>query len=233
MGYNYKSEFFSANVNLYSTNWKDRVDGSSDVVDNVLTIKETTGQSQYHKGVEVDFIANVTKQFRVKGFLSAGDWEYVGEVISRTLDEDRNVKGVPEVVDVDGGKVGDAAQFSIGLGIDYNILDELSIDSDYRFYDNLYSNVSAVKQNLKLPSFGLLDFGVSYRLGLGDEKSKSLHFRANVNNVLDIEYLSELRTNYTAGHEKATGITYKGVDTGNSGYFGLGRTWNVSIRYNF
>jgi hypothetical protein len=233
MGYNYKSEFFSANVNLYSTSWKDRVDGTSDVVDNVVTIKETTGQSQYHKGVEVDFIANVTKQFRVKGFLSAGDWEYVGEVTSRTLDEDRNVVGVPEVVDVDGGKVGDAAQFSVGLGIDYNILDELSIDSDYRFYDNLYSNVSAVKQNLKLPSYGLLDFGVSYRLDLGDEKSKSLNFRANVNNVLDTEYLSELRTNYTAGHENATGITYKGVDTGNSGYFGFGRTWNVSIRYNF
>ncbi|QNM84860.1 TonB-dependent receptor [Polaribacter pectinis] len=231
-GYSYSSENLKANVNLYSTSWKDRVDGSSRVSNNIVTITETTGQSQYHKGVEVDFIANITSDIKLKGFLSAGEWEYVGTVTSRTLDEDRNVTAPPSLVDVDGGKVGDAAQFSTGLGIDYNIFKGLSIDSDYRFYDNLYANVGAVKENLKLPSYGLLDFGVSYKFDLGSDNDKSISLRANVNNVLDTEYLSELRTNIYNDSD-ANGVFYKGVDTANEGYFGYGRTWNVSVRYNF
>ena len=232
LGYSYTAENFKANVNLYSTSWKDRVDGSSRVSNGIVTITENTGQSQYHKGVEVDFITNITSNFKLKGFLSAGDWEYVGAVTSRTLDEDRNVTATPTTVDVNGGKVGDAAQFSAGLGIDYNIFKGLSIDSDYRFYDNLYANVGAVKNNLKLPSYGLLDLGVSYQFNLGSEGDKSLNLRANVNNVIDTEYLSELRTNIYGGSD-ANGEYYKGIDTANEGYFGYGRTWNVSVRYNF
>ena len=231
-GYSYSSENFKANVNLYSTSWKDRVDGSSRLSGGVVTITENTGQSQYHKGVEVDFIANITSDLKLKGFLSAGEWEYAGVVTSRTLDEDRNITAAPTLVDVDGGKVGDAAQFSTGLGLDYNAFKGFSIDTDYRFYDNLYANVGAVKNNLKLPSYGLLDAGVSYKFNLGTEGNKSINVRANVNNVLDTEYLSELRTNIS-GTSSATGVLYKGIDTANQGYFGYGRTWNVSVRYNF
>lgn len=230
LGYNYKSEFFSASVNLYSTSWKDRVDGFTNVSNNVIEITETTGQSQLHKGIEFDFVANLTSQLKLKGFTSIGDWRYVGEVVSRKLDENRNQIGNSTVVDVDGGKVGDAAQFTVGLGVDYTIIDGLSVDSDFRFYDGLYSNVSAVKQNLELPAYALLDMGVSYRLNLGATKSKSLDFRANVNNVLDRRYISELTTNIQATN---TSTLYRGIDVRNNGFFGWGRTWNASVRYNF
>lgn len=229
MGYSFKSEFFNANVNLYNTVWKNRVDATTRLSGGVLTTTETTGQSQYHKGIEFDFVAKPLQQLDIKGFLSVGDWIYSGEVTTRTLDEDRNIIGAPTVVDVDGGKVGDAAQFTFGLGFDYSITDDLSIDSDYRFYDELYANVGATKENLELPSYGLLDAGVSYKLRLG-EGSKSLNFRANVNNVLDTEYISELRTNNPVGSGSGT---YKGIDTSNQGYFGMGTTWNFSVRYNF
>lgn len=230
LGYNYKSEFFSASVNLYSTSWKDRVDGFTNVSNNVIEITETTGQSQLHKGIEFDFVANLTSQLKLKGFTSIGDWRYVGEVVSRKLDENRNQIGNSTVVDVDGGKVGDAAQFTVGLGVDYTIIDGLSVDSDFRFYDGLHSNVSAVKQNLELPAYALLDMGVSYRLNLGTTKSKSLDFRANVNNVLDRRYISELTTNIQATN---TSTLYRGIDVRNNGFFGWGRTWNASVRYNF
>jgi iron complex outermembrane recepter protein len=229
-GYSYTSEKFSANVNLYSTSWKDRVDGNTDInpTTGIITVRQTTGQNQYHMGVEVDFIANITDQFRLKGFTSIGDWRYVGEVTSVTLDENRNPIGSPSVVDVDGGKVGDAAQFTVGLGFDYTIIENLSVDSDFRFYDNLYSNVSAVKQNLELPAYGLLDAGVSYKFKL--QNSKSLDFRANVNNVLDRRYISELSSNNQA---TAGSTLYRGIDVSNRGFFGWGRTWNASVRYNF
>ena len=32
---------------------------------------------------------------------------------------------------------------------------------------------------------------------------------------------------------EGTGVLYDGIDTANQGYFGLGRTWNVGLRYNF
>ena len=230
LGYSFKSQFFNANVNLYNTVWQNRVDGISDVVGGVVTITETTGQSQYHKGVELDFVAKPLPQLDVKGFLSVGDWIYTGEVVTRNLDEDRNVTSPPSIEVVDGRKVGDAAQFTFGLGFDYSITDDLSIDSDYRFYDELYSNNGATKEDLKLPSYGLLDAGVSYKLRLG-EGSKSLDFRANVNNVLDTEYISELRSAVFV--DSSTTNTYKGIDTRNSGYFGMGTTWNFSVKYNF
>lgn len=230
MGYNYKSEFFSASVNLYSTSWKDRVDGTTDTNGGVITFRETTGQSQLHKGAEFDFIAKITPSFKLKGFASVGDWTYVGEVISRTLDENRNVIGASASVDVDGGKVGDAAQTTLGLGFDLKVVGNLSVDSDFRYYDKLYANVGAVKNNLELPSYGLLDFGASYRFNLGDDASKSLDLRANLNNVLDREYISELSSNNSAVGATST---YKGINTSNRGYFGYGRTWNVSLKYNF
>jgi hypothetical protein len=230
LGYNFKSEFFTASVNLYSTSWRDRIDGFTNVANNIITITETTGQNQLHKGIEFDFVANLSSQLKLKGFTSIGDWRYVGDVVSRQLDENRNQIGLTTIKDVDGGKVGDAAQFTVGLGVDYTILEGLSVDSDLRFYDGLHARVSAVKQNLELPAYALLDMGVSYKLNLGTTKSKSLDFRANVNNVLDRRYISELRTNIQATN---TSTLYRGIDVRNNGFFGWGRTWNASVRYNF
>ncbi len=230
LGYNFKSEFFSASVNLYSTSWKDRISGFTNVANNVVTITETTGQSQLHKGIEFDFVANITSQLKVKGFASIGDWRYVGELVSRQLDENRNLISAAAPVDVDGINVGDAAQTTYGLGFDYTIIENLSIDSDFRFYDRLFSNVSPTQGELQLPSYALVDMGVSYKLHLGTSKSKSLDFRANVNNVLDRRYISEL----TTANQATSGATlYRGINVTNNGYFGWGRTWNASVRYNF
>ena len=45
-----------------------------------------------------------------------------------------------------------------------------------------------------------------------------------------IEYINELRTNIAA---EAGDETWNGVNVSNQGYFGLGRTWNVGLRYKF
>ena len=157
----------------------------------------------------------------MKGFLSVGDWIYEGDAISRTQDEDQNVIST-ETVDVDGGKVGDAAQFSAGLGLDVDLAERFSFDSDIRFYDDLYANVGAVKENLELPSYHVVDMGLSYKMFVNDG---TLDIRLNVNNVFDNVYISELRSAIAAG--EGTGVLYDGIDTANQGYFGLGRTWNV------
>ncbi len=228
-GYSYKSRGFSANLNLYRTSWKDRVVSSSRVVDDVLQFTTNEGVEQVHSGVEVDFRAKAGNSLTIKGFVSIGDWVFNGEGLTRVTDEDQNVIST-EMTDFDGGKVGDAAQFTAGLGLDYDICENLSIDADWRTYDNLYADVGAVKENLKLPAYDIVDMGMSYRMRLGKDKDKTLNIRANVNNVFYEVYLSDLRTAITA---ESGDETYNGINVDNQGYFGFGRTWNLSLRYKF
>ena len=229
-GYSFAKENFTANVNLYRTSWKNRVTSSSRVVGGIIQNTLNFGVEQLHQGVEVDFrLKMFNDKLDVKGFTSIGDWEYKGTATTRVQDENQNIIS-ESFNDIDGGKVGDAAQFTVGLGLDYNITDDLSVDFDWRFYDNLYSNDGDLKESIKLPTYDIADLGISYRLKVGEEKDKSLNFRLNVNNLFYEVYLSDLRTVNTAGPGD---VTWKGINVNNQGYFGWGRTWNASVRYNF
>ena len=230
-GYTYSSPNFSTNVNLYRTSWADRVVTSFNVQNDVVTFTTNEGVEQLHQGVEWDFRwkPQPDMPYNLTGFVSVGDWVYQGNVVNRVVDEDQNVISTTEA-DVDGGKVGDAAQFTAGMGIDIQLAERLSMDSDIRFYDNLYADVGAVKENLKVPSYHVVDMGMSYKMYVGED-SNSLNIRLNINNLFDRVYINELRTNIAAGD--GTGVLYDGIDTANQGYFGLGRTWNVGLRYRF
>ena len=228
-GYVYEVDNFSARLDVYRTSWADRITSSSYVSNDELFYEVSEGVSQLHQGVELTFMAKPQPDvpYTLKGFLSIGDWIYEGEAITRTQDEDQNVLDT-ETQDIDGGKVGDAAQFTAGLGLDVDLAERLSFDSDIRFYDELYANVGAVKENLKLPNYHVVDMGLSYKMFVNEG---TLDIRVNVNNVFDNVYISELRSAIAAGD--GTGVLYNGIDTANQGYFGLGRTWNVGLRYNF
>jgi len=229
-GYSYSSPNFSTNVNVYRTSWADRVVSSFNVQNDVVTFTTNEGVEQLHQGIEVDFRAKPQPDvpYTLTGFVSLGDWKYVGDAISRVTDEDQNLISTSSN-DVDGGEVGDAAQFTAGLGIDLQIAERFSMDSDVRFYDNLYADVGAVKENLKVPSYHVVDFGMSYKMYVGDD-GDSLNFRLNINNLFDRVYINELRTNIAA---EAGDTTWNGVNVANQGYFGMGRTWNVGLRYKF
>jgi hypothetical protein len=94
-----------------------------------------------------------------------------------------------------------------------------------------------------LPSYGLVDAGVSYKLLLGQNRGDSVLFRLNVNNVLDAVYISESKTDIIKSQtDFDTAVSYqtykdaqlfKGIDTSNNVNFGFGRTWNYSLFYNF
>src|SRR5690606_9596808 len=178
--------------------------------------------------IELDIQAKPLYNLEVKGFASIGDWRYKGSTVSEVRTEDREILET-STNDINNGKVGNTAQTSFGLGAKYKILPNLSIDADYRYYQNLYANVQR-KENLELPSFGLIDAGVSYALNLTDKNR--LSFRVNVNNLFDTEYISQSNTaNMLTGAEGET--AYKGINTTNQVYFGYGRTWNASIKFTF
>jgi iron complex outermembrane receptor protein len=206
----------------------------------------TTNQNdqQLHTGVELDFVIKPLQKLDIKGFASFGNWEYGGNSVQRRFDENQNPLD-EKLVDIDGGKVGDAAQTTYGLGAKYEIFERFSIDADWRNYDNLYANVAATKDNLLLPSYDLVDAGITYKMLVGKDNKNSVLFRVNMNNVFDEVYLSEVTSNIkTTDRINPTSTTdfstyesanrlYKGLSDANQGFFGFGRTWNVSIKYNF
>lgn len=259
-GYTFKSKIFTASLNAYRTTWEDRVVTTSTVlsasdVTNLggligttpvavgdVIVSSNQGVKQIHSGLELDFVLKPTSNIDVKGYASVGNWEYNGNSIRRRYDENLNLLD-ETITDLDGGKVGDAAQTTWGLGAKYEFLPRFSIDADWRNYDKLYANVVA-KDNLELPNYDIVDAGISYKMLVGKDKQNSVNFRFNMNNVFDEVYLSELRSNIKAtdnisssnpalGTYQSNGRVYKGIADANQGFFGLGRTWNFTIRYNF
>jgi len=254
-GYGFKSNIFSANVNAYRTSWKDRVVSSSyvqsadgtiggtPVLAGDLIYRTNQGVEQVHTGLELDFTVRPIQKLDLKGFASVGNWQYKGDVVTSLRNESLTLLDQTSE-DVDGGKVGDAAQTTWGLGAKYEIFKRFSIDADWRNYDDLYANTGAIKENLLLPNYDLVDAGISYKMLVGKDNKNSINFRINMNNVFDEVYLSELSSSIkvtdnvkasdpSLGTYQSNGKVYKGIATGNQGYFGLGRTWNVSIKYNF
>ena len=179
----------------------------------------------------------------IRGFASVGNWVYNDNVVTSLRDESLNLLDETQE-DVDGGKVGDAAQTTWGLGLNYEFLPRFSVDVDWRTYDKLYANTGAMKENLLLPSYDLVDAGLSYKMLVGKDKRNSVNFRLNMNNIFNEIYLLELNsaikttdnissTDPTKGTYASNGRVYNGIADANQGYFGLGRTWNFAIKYNF
>lgn len=241
IGYGFRSSKFRANVNLYNTRWADRFENVQSTFnfgepDEVRGTANLLGITQVHTGIEFDGRFQASNRLAFNGMISIGNWEYKDDVAATFFDNDQSpivIDGVEQsqTLELDGVKVGDAAQFTAFLGADYNILDNLSVDAGYRFADNLYAQFDATdigpEGSLKLPSFGLVDAGLSYGLPLGDSR---LSFRFNMNNVFDTTYIAESDTNnfVEAGDE-----TYDGINVSNRVFFGFGRTWNLSARFNF
>ena len=237
-GYKYATRDFALNVNAYRTSWKDRARTRTlregDEIPNGTIVGtgdwyRNTLQSQLHSGIELDFSYDLSDAFRLKGFASVGNWEYDGTLKSDYYNDNRDIIYSEDGVDANGIKVGGAAQTSFGLGADYKINNDFRLDVDYNHYSKLYSNLGAGDEQLELPSFGLLDLGVSYNFNLNN--GQLLRFRVNMYNALGTEYISRATSGVPASSNESE--NWNGVNQDNFVAFGKTRTWNVSIRYSF
>ncbi|WP_264525612.1 TonB-dependent receptor [Flavobacterium sp. N502536] len=257
-GYGFRSRFFNATVNVYNTTWNDRYLKGNALPTDPNTYTEYLGLNEVHSGIEVEGSSNITDRLKVTGMISYGIWEYKGNATVNAYNQADNspvVGYTAATVYMDKVKVGDAAQMTASLGAAYEVLTRVTVDANYNFNDKLYAGLSPInfadpnnKGALQLPSYGLLDAGFSYKMLVGKDKDKSVNFRLNVNNVLDKLYIAESRTNTFAddnlpvatgqpagskGTYASNGMLYNGVANVNQVFFGFGRTWNFSLRYDF
>lgn len=260
LGYGFRSSNFTANLNLYRTSWGNRfLRNTANDTNPARTryLMDVRGIDEIHQGIEVDATYRLNNMLSLNGMFSLGDWFYKGNAKVETLTESyepytpQGYTSNHFELYSDKAKVGSAAQLTAALGLTLEPISNLKVDANWRYVDKLYAKLDIVsfsneatakKGVLELPSYNLLDLGISYKLNIGN--NQSFTFRGNVYNVLDTYYIAESNTNRHAKteadfanktdyHNYLNTQVYKGVDTSNSVFFGFGRTWNVSIAFNF
>jgi outer membrane receptor protein involved in Fe transport len=257
VGYGFRSKIFNATLNAYYTQWDDRFTPGTDpdAAGNPGGYYTFSGVNETHTGIELEVNARVLDKLKLNGMISIGDWKYDGNATSNRFDASNNPfpGGVAQTLYLDGVKVGNNAQTSMAIGAAYEILRGLNVDYNLNYFEKLYGNISPVnflsatnKGALELPGYATSDAGISYKFLFGKDKANALNFRFNVNNLFDKTFINESFTNIFADDIKTpavgttpavtyaqAGALYNGIATGNKVYFGYGRTWNFTLRYDF
>lgn len=250
LGYGYRSKGLSANINVYRTSWLDKsytstvplygldADGNQVPINSPDQVRTENGYANIlgvdalHQGVELDFKYIPSPKIEVRGMVSIGDWTWASNVDS-TIVRDQNTGDVVEdaTVDglfIDGLKVGNAAQTTASLDIDYTVMEGLQIGVSSNYFGDMFADYSVesrstapdsgeVLQPWKAPAFTTTDLRMIYTFKFFGKDSKLI---GNINNLFDEEYISDATdTNRTAA--------------GASVFYGLGRTWTATIKINF
>ena len=277
-GYGFRSGIFNANVNVYRTSWKDRFQRRSNIsltypdpnnpasnISTTTAYANIQGITEIHQGAELELTANVHKMLSLTGMISIGDYYYEGNAQGNLFTETNEQIGTDsQTLYLDKVKVGGSAQQTAAVGFIFKPTDWVSLDANYRGAKNLYANLNLLNfgteragQNgsLELPTFGLVDLGLTFKIKLNDPK-QFFTLRGNVYNLLNKVYIAESNTNVLstltqadfqkAGTTAGTFVddtaafaayqaipTWNGVKQSNQVYFGYGRTWAATVSFNF
>jgi outer membrane cobalamin receptor len=236
LGYGFIGSIARVNVNVYSTTWGNRFVSRS-----LTNSQGVDGFAQFrdidvrHNGIEIEGDYRPINELKLSGMLSVGDWKYTKDFEAELFDENQQSIGTGTLYTKDA-KVGDAAQITSYFAADYRVTNNINVDLGYRFIDGLYADYSITDSDftqpdnqgaLQLPSYGLMDLGVTAKFSLFGQDAS---LRMNMNNVLDATYIAESNSNI---HATDGSTTWNGIDVRNYVWFGFGRTWNVSLKYEF
>ncbi|GAL62740.1 thiamin-regulated outer membrane receptor Omr1 [Algibacter lectus] len=121
LGYGYRSEKFSANVNLYYTKWMDKAESRElpSTTSGERFYANILGIDALHQGLEIDFKYRPTNELTVTGMASLGDWQWKSDVSADIFSQDGELFDTVEVF-ADGIKVGNSAQTTFALGTAYD-----------------------------------------------------------------------------------------------------------------
>lgn len=224
-GYGFNTRRFKVNLNGYYTQWTNKTEvQSARDGNNQLYIINLLGVEALHMGLELDASLKATDYLDLTVMGSFGDWQWNGNPTGVITDDSQNTIEETTLF-LDGLKVGDAAQTTIGIGAAFEVGSGITLDAQYLYFDNLYAAYQPAdrdsedqlgNQPLQLPSYGLTDVGLTWEFELFGQDAK---IRANVNNLFDEEYVAEAFDGRSLDDTR--------------GWFGFGRTWNATFKLNF
>ncbi|NNC49415.1 MAG: TonB-dependent receptor plug domain-containing protein [Flaviramulus sp.] len=226
IGYGFRSDKLSGNLNLYSTAWNDRTETARfQQPDGTNAVANILGVDAMHNGIELDFVFRATDKLSITGMASIGDWRWNSNVENvDILDEDQNVVETVNLF-IKDLHVGDAAQTTGALGFNYKLTPETRLVLDYNYYADIYAQFDPSDRGTqgapdawKMPDYGLFDAIISHSFNVGPFDTT---LTARMNNVFDTEYISDARDG--SGSLSSTALVY----------FGYGRTFSIGAKLNF
>ena len=243
LGYGFTSTYFTANLNIYRTLWKDKTMVRSVDPNNPESgIVNLEGVNALHQGVELDFVAKPLKDLELSGMISIGDWNWQNDASGYAYNRSgQPVNSAGQVVEplsanharlfvnIGGIHVGNSAQTTAALGAKYEILKGFKLGIDGNYYGRNYSNfsISSVSSSLtamkfyqpwQIPDAYVFDLNASYRFKIGEFDAT---FVGNVNNLFDAVYISDATNGSSNDWDTATV------------FYGFGRTYSASLKIKF
>ena len=243
LGYGFRSQYLTANVNVYRTNWLDKtlvraINANSPE----SLVANMEGVNALHQGVELDFTAKPTRDLEITGMFSLGDWFWQNNAsgylynrqgqpvdASGAIVEMLSANHAKVDVNLEGIRVGNSAQTTAALGANYQILKGFRLGLDANYFGRNYSNfnISSVGTSLApatfaqpwmIPDAVTCDFFASYNFKLGDYNAT---LNGNIDNLFDSVYIVDATDG--ADHTWKTATVF----------YGFGRTWSVSLKLKF
>jgi outer membrane cobalamin receptor len=223
IGYGFTSSIFKAKLNAYITNWKDK--GYMWHSPDYTHFAPIPGLNALHKGVELEIQFNPASKLFITGMVSLGDWVWQNDVNFKIFD-DKQVFVDDYNAYIKGVHVGNSAQHTAFLGIDYDVFQSIKIGANVNYFGKHFAefNPTNRKKNednvdsWRLPDATTVDFNVRWKFNVGDFDAT---LYGNIDNLFDKEYISDATDG--SKHDMNTALVY----------YGFGRTWSAGIRINF
>lgn len=241
LGYGFRSKYFTANLNVYRTNWIDKtlvVTATSSLTQEIL-VANLQGVGALHQGIEFDFVAKPTKDLEITGMASLGDWNWQNNATGYLYNlqgQPVDTKGNPVVllsanhakvnVNLQGIHVGNSAQTTAAVGFNYQILKGFRIGLDGNYFGRNYASFKInqsvgnndFQQPWMIPDAITCDFSANYRFKIGGFDSV---LTGNIFNLLDATYITDAAD--------GTDHTWKTAQV----FYGFGRTWSMNLKIKF
>jgi len=248
IGGEYKSELVAIKGSYYNTQWKDRnltksvQTGQGDSGD--TDIIYLTGVNQSHSGFEIETKVALHEMVSLDVAISAGNWYFGGDAngdyTELEYNDDNQVIGQTSTeyeYALKDLKVGDMPQTAYVGGLTIKPIKGLNVQGLYRWYDNHYADWSPDSREVsgdadraqvwKTPSYGKLDFHLSYKLP--EIAGLNMTVSGHVFNALDEVYVQDAVDN-----SKYNGYGDKVHASHNAEVFlGTPRNFNLGLAVNF
>jgi iron complex outermembrane recepter protein len=239
IGYGFRGEKFAANVNLYSTQWKDRtLTRSFQQPDGTFASANILGINALHQGIELDFVYKATDKLTLTGMASFGDWRWQNNLENiQIFDEEQDPVGDPINLFIKDLRVSDAAQTTMALGMNLEVMPRTNFIIDYNYFDNLYARynpndrgVEGAPEAWKLPDYGTFDVFLRHSF---DFAGFEAILTARMYNIFDSDYIADALDGGAVGNPGDPNYIPPSTEKTALVWFGNGRTFNLGVKVNF
>jgi len=241
LGYSLNTKKIALNVNTYLIKWNNKP------LDSPLTYTyQQTGDSfQYningidelHKGAEVEFGYKPIPSLQWDQVLAWGDWRFTSGGTADVFDPAGN-HITSFVYNAKGVHVGDAAQFQFMESMRWEIIKYLYVSASITLFDKNYSQMDPTsltkafldkngnpRDSWKMPMYYLVELNAGKKFTF---KNFKLDLRASVLNLFDKVYIADAKNN------DSYSTSTSNFDAASAGvYYGLGRTFNLSLAISY